>query len=411
MRTDNSLNLPVDARVEPLNANHESRVGLLDLLLTLAEWKRFILSMTAAGGLATAVIALLIKPQFTATTVIMPPQQQQSTAAALIGQLGAVAGMTGSAFGLKSPSDLYIGILGGRTIADTLVKKFDLNKRYEVHKDSDARKSLASHTTFASGKDSLIKISVEDQDPNVAAEIANAYVDELQVQINRLALTESARRRIFFERQLDNQKKALADSEVALKSTQEHTGVLQVNTQVESVIRAIAELRAAVVSREVALRALENSATNKNPEVIQQQTELAELRTQLRKLEASSADSHSGDPFISLSRAPKAGMDYIRALRDLKYNETLFELLSKQYEIARIDEAKEGSVIQVVDTAAPPDGKSWPPRAVLTLLGAFGCGLLACIVALGSRPFIAPAQAEKVRQLRRLTSFCHHTSR
>ncbi len=147
--------------------------------------------------------------------------------------------------------------------------------------------------------------------------------------------------------------------------TQERTGVLQVNSQVESVILSMARLRAEIVSREVALSSLEKAATPQNPEVVRQQTELAALREQLQKLEASGDPRRPGDPLILTSQVPKAGLEYVRALRDLQYNETLFELLSKQYEAARIDEAKDAPVIQMVDSAVPPERKSWPPRALL----------------------------------------------
>jgi uncharacterized protein involved in exopolysaccharide biosynthesis len=389
-------------QLEDAAAPERQAPGFLDLLLTLAEWKRFILIMTLIGGLTGVVTAVLIPPEFTATAVIMPPQQPQSTATALLGQLGAFAGLAGSSLNLKSPSDLYIGILGGRTVADSLIKRFDLRRRYHCATDMDTRKALAVHSLFATGKDSLIKISVEDRDPKVAANLANAYIEELQNQNNRLAITESAQRRLFFEGQLESQKKLLAQSEVAFRSTQEQTGVLQVSAQVESVIKAVAELRAIIATREVALRSLQSGATSNNPEVIRQETELAELRAQLRKLEASNAQPESGDPFISVTRAPRSGMEYLRALRDLKYNETLFELLSKQYEIARIDEAKEATVIQVVDSAVPPDKKSWPPRAVLTLAASAGFGLLACLIALVSRRVKDPGTAAKYQRLRRI---------
>ncbi len=376
--------------------------GLLDVLLILAERKWFILATALTGALICAAVALLLPVRFTATAVIMPPQQQQSVAAALLGQLGPIAGLAGRDLGIKTPGDLYIGILSGRTIADHLIQQFDLLKVYDEERVTDARKVLARRSGFATGKDSLIKISVEDRDPRRAAALANAYVSELYSQTNRLALTESAQRRLFFERQMETEKKSLADAETALRSTQERTGVLQVNSQVESVIQAMARLRAEIVSREVLLSSLKKAATLQNPEVIRQETELSSMREQLRKLEASSGDSqHIGDPVIPVSRLPKAGLAYVRALRDVKYHETLFELLSKQYEAARIDEAKDTPLIQVVDSAVPPEKKSWPPRAMLTIAGGLCFGLLACLLAILGRRFQDGAEAEKLQSLRR----------
>jgi uncharacterized protein involved in exopolysaccharide biosynthesis len=374
--------------------------GLLDLLLAFAEQKWVILGITLAGGLVTAIIAFLLPPMYTATASIMPPQQQQSTASALLGQLGPLAAAAGSNLGLKTPADLYIGILGSRTIADHLVQAFNLRQLYDERTVSDARKVLAKRSSFSTGRDPLIKIAVEDRDPRRAAALANAYVDELYKQNSRLALTESAQRRLFFERQVEAQKKALADAEAGLRATQERTGVLQVNSQVESVILSMARLRAEIVSREVALSSLEKAATPQNPEVVRQQTEVAALREQLQKLEASGDPRRPGDPMILTSQVPKTGLEYVRALRELRYNETLFELLSKQYEAARIDEAKDAPVIQIVDSAVPPERRSWPKRALLISLGTFLSGLLACLIALGRIRFAGAEDAEKLRLLR-----------
>ena len=374
--------------------------GILDLLLALAERKWSILGITLAGGLITAVVAFLIPPMYTATASIMPPQQQQSTASALLGQLGPLAAAAGGSLGIRNSADLYIGILGSRTIADHLVQAFDLRQIYDERTISDARKVLAKRSSFSTGRETLIKISVEDRDPRRAAELANAYVQELYKQNSRLALTESAQRRLFFERQVEAQKKALADAEAAFKATQERTGVLQVNSQVESVILSMARLRAEIVSREVALSSLEKAATAQNPEVVRQQTELAALREQLRKLESSGDARRPGDPMILTSQVPKAGLEYVRALRDLKYNETLFELLSAQYQAARIDEAKDAPVIQIVDSAVPPERKSGPQRALMIFLGTFLSGVLACLIALGRNRFAGTKDAEKLRLLR-----------
>jgi uncharacterized protein involved in exopolysaccharide biosynthesis len=397
-----NLNSPPDA----IPAQPETWVeeppgpGLLDLLLALAERKWSILGITLAGGLITAIAVFLLPNMYTATASIMPPQQQQSTASALLGQLGPLAGAAGSNLGIKTPADLYIGILGSRTIADHLVQAFNLRQLYNEQTVSDARKVLAKRSKLSAGRDSLIKISVEDRDPKRAAAIANAYVEDLYKQNGRLALTESAQRRLFFERQVEAQKKALADAEAALRATQERTGVLQVNSQVESVILSMARLRAEIVSREVALSSLEKAATPQNPEVVRQQTELAALREQLQKLEASGDRRRPGDPMILPSQVPKAGLEYVRALRDVQYNETLFELLSKQYEAARIDEAKDAPVIQVVDSAVPPERKSGPQRALLTFAGTFFSGILACLIAFIRFRFGDPEDAEKLRLLR-----------
>jgi uncharacterized protein involved in exopolysaccharide biosynthesis len=204
-------------------------------------------------------------------------------------------------------------------------------------------------------------------------------VKELYRQNSHLALTESAQRRLFFEHELATEREALAGAEEALKRSQQQTGMLQVNTQVEVAIRGIAELQAEIASREIALKTLTVAATENNPEVIQLNTELNGMREQLRQLEM--ARNRAGNPLIPTSSIPQLGLDYVRLLRELQYHETLFELLAKQFEAAKIDEAKQAPVIQIVDQAVPADKKSWPPRALLTAAGALTalagvCGLV-----------------------------------
>jgi uncharacterized protein involved in exopolysaccharide biosynthesis len=372
----------------------------LDLLLAVAEKKRPVLLSTLAGGAVAAAIAFLLPPLYTANATIMPPQQPQSGAAALLGQAAPIAAVVGGGLSLKNPADLYVGILGSRTILDRIVERFDLRQVYRSRTLTQARKTLVARSSFLTGKDPLIRISVEDADPRRAADLANAYVSELHAQNDRLALTESAQRRLFFERRLDAEKTALANAEHALRRMQERTGVLRVDSQVEVVIRSIAQLRAEITGREVALSSLESAATPENPEVIRRQTELAALREQLRKLEAAGQPRGRGESRLSAAEVPGAGLEYIRAVRDVKYHETLFELLARQYEAARIDEAKQAPVIQVVDAAVPPERRSWPPRALLTAAGALGAGFLACLAAVASARLRRPEPAAKLRLLR-----------
>jgi uncharacterized protein involved in exopolysaccharide biosynthesis len=369
------------------------------LLPMLTRSWRVICAAVLAGALTGGAVSLLLPKIYKATAVIMPPQQQQSSATALLGQLGSLAALGGRDLGLKSPSDLYAGLLRSRTIADRVIEQHELRRVYGTSTLMATRRKLASRTRVQSGKDTLISVSVEDRDAARAAAIANTYVEELQKQNNRLAISESAQRRLFFEQQLAGEKELLAKAEAALKSTQERTGVLQVTSQVEAVIRSMAQLRAEITEREVALERLKAGATAQNPEVVRQQTELAALRAQLALLEADAGPNRPGDPMIPAARVPQAGLDHLRRVRDLKYHEALFELLAKQYEAARIDEARESPIVQVVDRAVPPDEKSWPPRGLLSSLSAFGCGLLACVWAVWRErspagPALQPAPVE-----------------
>jgi tyrosine-protein kinase Etk/Wzc len=363
----------------------ESEISLVDVFTTLLQHKRLILSVALAAGLISAVIVFLLPPWYTAEATILPPQQQQSSLAALAsGALGGLAasGMA-SSLGIKNPADVYIGILESRTLTDGLISEFHLQAVYSKKLLSETRKELAKHASFSSGKDSLIRISVEDHDPKRAAALANAYVDGLYKQNSRLALTDASQRRLFFEQQLAKEKDALASAEIALKNTEQSTGLLAPTGQAEALIRAAAQLRAQIASREVQLQAMRTFATDENPQVQMLQQEIKGFHAQLTKVDAKSSSDSSFD--LSASKLPEASLEYIRKLRDLKYHETLYELLAKQYEAARIDEAKQAPVIQVVDRAVVPDRKSWPPRSVLVGISALLGFILAAIGVLSAQ--------------------------
>jgi tyrosine-protein kinase Etk/Wzc len=355
---------------------------LLDLVLALASRKRLIFLSSAGCMLIAGLLAFfVVAPTFTGNAVIMPPQQQQSGVSALLGEFGALASMAGSgggSLGIKNPSDLYIGLLQSNSVADDLIKKFNLMNLYHAKRLSGARAALASRSKIVSQKDGLIKISVEDRDPHRAAALANAYADELHDLNSRLAITEASQRRLFFEQQLAQEKDRLADAEVALKQTEESTGVISPTGQTETAIRQIAGLQAEITSREVQLDALRTSSTEQNPDVVRLNTQLDSLRSQLRDLESGHGKHEPGDISITTANVPSVGLVYIRKEPDVKYHQLLFDLLARQYEAAKIDEAKAAPVIQVVDPALVPDWKSGPKRLLWLLVGGFLGFFLSC---------------------------------
>ncbi len=288
----------------------------------------------------------------------------------LAGQLGSL-GAIGALGGLKSPGDVYIGILGSRTIADTLIQRFDLQSVYETKRLSDTEKALKENTKFVYGKDSLVVISVVDSDPRRAANLANGYLDALYEQNGRLALTEAGQRRVFFEQQLAHEKDALADAEVELKRTEEQTGMIAPVGQAEMAIEAIQQLRAQITSRQVELSVLQQGATNQNPAVVRTQTEIENLQSQLRKMESDSSRRSPGSVQAPTAKVPEFALEYVRKQREVKYHETLFQLLARQYEQARLDESRETPLLQVVDKAIVPDKKSGPHRTLLVLASLF----------------------------------------
>jgi tyrosine-protein kinase Etk/Wzc len=345
---------------------------ILDVLVIIAARKRLIFLASAAGFVLAIGLVLLVKPSYTAKTMILPPEQEQSSGAVMMGQFGALASMTGlgASLGIKNPVDLYIGILQSETVVDRMINRFHLMEFYHAKRWSDVRAAVRNSSKFIADKDGMIAISVIDHDPKKAAAMANAYVDELYRVNNRLALGGASQRRLFYEQQLTQEKDRLADAEVALKQTEEKTGVIAPSGQTETIIRQVAQLQADITSREIQLDALRTSSTEQNPDVIRLNTELSGLRGQLRDLESGTAKHAPGDISITTANVPQAGLEYIRKERDVKYHQLLFDLLARQYEAARMDEAKSAPVIQVVDPALVPDRKSAPFRALWAITGA-----------------------------------------
>jgi capsule polysaccharide export protein KpsE/RkpR len=271
-------------------------------------------------------------------------------------------------------------MLKSRTIADALIDRFGLKELYEKETMVRTRNALANYTSISAGNDGLIVIEVDDEDPQRAADMANAYVEELEEFTSTLAVTEAAQRRLFFERQLAHTKEDLARAEIALKEIQEETGLVQLDQQGRAMIEAVASLRANIGAKEVQLASMRTFATEDNPEFRRVTQELEGLRSELRKLERGTGRDAS-DFLVAPGRIPAAGLEFVRKYRDLKYQETMFELIAKQYELARIDEARDAAVLQFVDKAVKLDFKSKPRRGLMVILAAIIAGMLGVMTA------------------------------
>ena len=348
----------------------ETEVSLLDILVLLLERKRFIVRFVLGAAVLATVVALVLPVQYEAKIVLLPPAQNSSMSSALLGQLGnlaSLASLAGGSLGIKNPADMYVSFLSSRTVEDAMIQRFGLMKEYHEKRMSDTRKDFERRTTAVAGtKDGLIRISVEDRDPKRAAELANGYVEEFRRLSATLAITEAARRRLFFEQQVQQAKDKLTEAEEAMTKTEQSTGVLQIDSQARSLIESAAILRAEVVAKQVQIEGMRSFATDNNPTVVLAKQELAALQSQLEHVAGSHNDTGS-DINLSKGRVTQSGMEYIRRFRDLRYQETVFELLAKEFEIAKLDEAREGSIIQVVDAAVPPDKKSSPHRLLIVL--------------------------------------------
>ncbi len=357
-------------------------VHVLDLLILLLRRKRMIALATVGMAAVAAIIVLLIPSSYTAQTVILPPAQNSSMSSALLGQLGgsnALASMAGAGLGLKNPADLYVSLLRSRTVEDAMVKDFDLAARYRAKTASSARKAFESHVKVTVGaKDGLITIDVTDHDPNFAAKMANGYIDEYRHLSASLAITEAAQRRVFFQQQMLEANDKLAQAEEALKKTQQSTGLLQIDSQTRALIESAATLRAQVAAKQVQIQGMMAYATDDNPDVQEAKHQLAALQSQLAGLSGNEQGNSSG-LILPKGNVPEAGLQYLRAVRDVKYYETISELLARQLEMAKVDEARQGTAVQVVDTAVPPDHRSFPKRTLMVLIAGFIGFLGACV--------------------------------
>lgn len=339
----------------------EDSISLMALLGVIASrWK----SIGSVGVLAGALGfggAMLLPPVYTARTLVMPPQQQNSAASAL-SSLGALAGLAGG--GVKNTADQYIALLQSTTVSDRIIDRFKLLTVYDEEFKIDARKKLAKNVAIVSGKkDGLIAVEAEDKDPRRAADLANAYIDELRYMTNTLAVSEAQQRRKFFEQRLEETKNKLTQAQVALQASGFNAGTLR--AEPKAAAEGYARIRAEVTAAEVRLEAMRQMLTDRAPEVVQQQSIVSRLRAELARAE---------------QKEPE-GVDagYIGRYRDYKYQETLFDLYAKQFEVARMDESREGALIQIVDVAQPPEKKSGPKRLMFALGAAVAAMLVMAI--------------------------------
>ena len=408
VHTDSPSFPPVPGKI----ASEDDDISLLDFLIVLAARKHIIIMATAALTVLAIIASIVLPKRYTATVTLLTPQQNSSIGAVLssqLGNLGGVAALAGGSLGLKSPNETFVAMLKSRTVEDAMVQNFGLMQEYNQRYISDARKAFEKHATVdGSGKDGLIHISVEDRDPARAAEVANGYVDQFRKLSEHIAITEASQRRLFFEQQLEQAKGSLADAEEALKKTEQTTGLIELSGQARALIESAAALRAQIAAKEVQIQSLGTFATSENAQLVQAQQELASLRTQLAKL-GGSEDSVDSGLLVPRGRVPQAGLEYVRKLRDVKYQEAIFDILARQFEVAKLDEARQGALIQVIDAAVPPDKRSFPKRGLIVICAAgvgFVLGVMGVLVdAIFRRMRGTPEAGQKLHLLRKALSF------
>lgn len=384
----------------------ESEVNLIELCIILAKRKKLLVTASITAAALAAALSFLLPNVYLASTKLLPPQQPQSGAAALLSQLGGVASVVSGGAGPKNANDVYIAMLKSRTVADRLIKRFDLAKVFRLGSPERIRKELASRTTIETAKDGLITIDVESEDKKLVAQLTNAYVEELTNLTQVLAVTEASQRRKFFEQQLERAKDNLANAEMTLKQALDTRGVVSVDSQSRGIVETMGRLRAQVTAKEIEISSMQAFVTANNQEYKRANEELTSLRAELSKLE-------NGTPGTAAhpaeGGAKSEGLENIKVLREVKYYQMLYELLAKQYEAARLDEAKDSPIIQVLDSAVEPERKYKPKRGVIILAAAFGGLFLAALWAFVSEmqknAMRSPERANQVARLREYLRF------
>ena len=376
------LEIPVsDEMSVPQLFEGQGKRNFLESLIVLAKHKFIIIYAVVGTALGSAIICLLLPKYYISETTIMPPQQGQSIASSMLDQLGGLGGIIGATagreLGLKNPNDLYVAMLRSDTLADRLVDRFYLMDAYHAKLRIDARKRLEDLSEVSANKDGTISVSVEDRDPNKAAAMANAYIDELENLTKRLAVTDASRRRVFFDAEVKTATAQLEGAEQQLKKTQEATGIIQIDNQSRVMLQAYEDLRAQATSKEIEIESMKSFATPENPDLIRLQHELGALHAQIASMEKGHGGAPVGD--IALEKVPEKALKYVDALREVTYRSSLLQLMLKQYEIARIDEARDSALIQVLDKAWPPERRAWPHRTLIVISFALMAFVLACL--------------------------------
>lgn len=361
----------------------DDEINLLDLLQVILKRKK-IIAQIVGGAIVLSVIASLLLPKmYTATARVLPPSESGSSISSLLSQAGgAFAGLAGGLISGKTTAELYRGILESRTVADALVERFNLKERYDKKYLADVYKELAKRADISvSRKDEIISVSIEDRDPQLAADMANFYVEMLDKMNRTVNINEGQRKRIFLEDRLKKVQEDLEKAETALKEFQETYKVVAIEEQAKVAIEGAARIKGEIIMSQTELEVLKQFGTERQNEAIMLKSRIDELQNQLERIEKGTRRKESSDPpqisgadtdfYIPFDELPALGMQLLRLMREAKIQEKVFELMTTQYELAKIEEAKDVNTIQVLDRAVAPDKKSSPKRSLIVVLSTF----------------------------------------
>jgi uncharacterized protein involved in exopolysaccharide biosynthesis len=356
------------------------QVSLADLLTVLWQRRRFLTLVTGIGVLLAIGYSLLLPNQYESTAQLMPPDplslSTPSTLTALEGTGSTVSGFSGSLMSMRTPGQIAIGILASHTAQDDIINRFDLRRIYHCKFYTDARQALAAQTVMVEDKKTgIISISVTDRDPHLARDLAKSYVDELDTLLNTVSTSTSRRERIFLEERLKTIKSDLDASSVTLSQFSSRNATINPQSQGQALIASASGLQGELITAQSELSGLKAMYSDDNVRVREARARIDELQSQLRKMgnigeRADGSDQKSNQLYPSIRELPILGVTYSDLSRQLAMQEGIYETLTKQYELAKVEEAKEIPTIKVLDEPELPERKSWPHRGEIAILGA-----------------------------------------
>jgi uncharacterized protein involved in exopolysaccharide biosynthesis len=368
--------------------------SFLDYLEIITRNWRLIAGVTATAAVISVVYSLLLTNIYTARAMILPSQDDKNMTSSMMAQLGGLAGLAGVSVGGPTTTDLYVSLLRSDAVKIPVIDRFKLLEVYKVKYHTDASKLLDQTAVITAGKkDGIVTVFVDDKDPKLAAELANAHVEELGKLLIRLNVTGAGQNRAFLEERLTKAKVDLAKAEDDLKVFQSRNKSVNATEQAKASIEGIAKLHAELVSREVQLSTMRRTYTESSQEVKNMAATVRQLKDQVARLEGSG----SGSAIPTVGAAPALGQEYIRLMREFKIQETLVELLTKQYEMTRINEAKDVAPFQVVLKARPPERKSKPSRLAMVKTATLTAFFASLVLVFAREKFNSMAEADRER--------------
>ncbi len=350
------------------------RLDLYRLVFVATKWRRFIVKTTLLVCVIVTAILLLLPNWYTATTSVLPPERETSfmgLASSLLQGVGFLGGQEMVLPAFATPSHVYASILKSRTVVESIVIEYDLKKTYRTDTIEEAVKECLTHTRVKVGPEGFVTLSFEDKDRDRAAQIANRFVDRLNEINSQVSSSRARNTRIFLGERLEEALEGLREAEDTLRSFQEGNRAISLDVQMEAQIQNVAELEGKLAMAEIELGLLQRTLTSGHPEIVRKQMEISEIKRKISTLNLGVSDSDDyGTVALPFADVPRLALEFGRLLREVKIQETLFGLLTEQYEHAKIQEAKDTPTVQILDVAKPPEKKSRPKRLIILAIAA-----------------------------------------